>query len=748
MEGNVAGDLYDNDNNRIRFEAYSRLQAAAVAFGESLPIPEIVAVGGQSDGKSSLLEAFLGFRFNVREVEMGTRRPLVVQMVHDPSAREPRCRLQEEDSDVYGPPIVPETAVAEAIKSMTETHLRQTGRTVSSKPIVMRAEYAFCPNLTIIDTPGFILKARKGEADTTPDDILQMVKEQVTPAHRLILFLQQSSVEWCSSVWMHVLQEVDPDFQRTIVVASKFDNRLKEFAERWEVDRYLSAAGYLHPNVKPFFVALPKERTLTSSNEWRRLIQEIDVSVLSHLRNSITGGFDEERFGSRIGFGSLKRYLEEELARRYRDAAPATLSILQERCKAVIQDLADADAQLASVKDIASLRTAAVRYVFGVARHVQQLLQGAVEPDPAQHGFNTDEERRASGCPQWPGVRGEVHPQNEHLRLFGGAAFERCMHEFQQAALVLGIPSVSTEKVANILLAATGQGQAHAEARAAQDIAAAAAKQLIGPLLDAACTRLSSIIRRCYDIAAELQQKNDRTDGSIKAYVAFQASLHTTFSMFINALEVRCREILHHHLDIATSNYALSALASSRAGQEEVKDLFPTEELENLPPHGHEQLVDEIMADRTVEREPLRTSQLTVPETPSPEILYQKKRGRMAKTLREQIARGKQHLIMNEDNGFTRICTQAERLFGGIRENVIKQMAPTTLQASLIQPVTSRVAEELLCQLLALADTEFMSMFAASGTVAMLEARKEALHRRAEGLTTCKNEFAALARCL
>ena len=43
-----------------------------------------------------------------------------------------------------------------------------------------------------------------------------------------------------------------------VVVASKFDNRLKEFAERWEVDRYLSATGYLHPNARPFFVALPK----------------------------------------------------------------------------------------------------------------------------------------------------------------------------------------------------------------------------------------------------------------------------------------------------------------------------------------------------------------------------------------------------------------------------------------------------------------------------------------------------------
>lgn len=43
-----------------------------------------------------------------------------------------------------------------------------------------------------------------------------------------------------------------------VFVASKFDNRLKEFAERWEVDKYLSATGYLPPKVRPFFVALPK----------------------------------------------------------------------------------------------------------------------------------------------------------------------------------------------------------------------------------------------------------------------------------------------------------------------------------------------------------------------------------------------------------------------------------------------------------------------------------------------------------
>jgi hypothetical protein len=89
-----SSDMFDSEASQLRYEAYSRLQAAAVAFGEacSLPVPEIVAIGGQSDGKSSLMEAFLGFRFNVREVEMGTRRPLIVQMLHDPSALEPRCR--------------------------------------------------------------------------------------------------------------------------------------------------------------------------------------------------------------------------------------------------------------------------------------------------------------------------------------------------------------------------------------------------------------------------------------------------------------------------------------------------------------------------------------------------------------------------------------------------------------------------------------------------------------------------------
>jgi hypothetical protein len=80
-----------------------------------------------------------------------------------------------------------------------------------------------------------ILKAKSNENDGSPEAIAAMIKEYISAPHRLVLFLQQSSVEWASSLWLHVIQDVDPTFSRTCMVVSKFDNRLREFKESWEV---------------------------------------------------------------------------------------------------------------------------------------------------------------------------------------------------------------------------------------------------------------------------------------------------------------------------------------------------------------------------------------------------------------------------------------------------------------------------------------------------------------------------------
>lgn len=91
-----------------------------------------------------------------------------------------------------------------------------------------------------------------------------------------------------------------------------------------------------------------------------------------------------------------RSYLEEELARRYRESAPATLSLLQERCEAVASELVAAETALSAAEDVAALRRCAMTHVAAVSSRVAALLDGAGDCDPEQHGQTTDEERASS----------------------------------------------------------------------------------------------------------------------------------------------------------------------------------------------------------------------------------------------------------------------------------------------------------------------------------------------------------------
>ncbi|MCO5548056.1 hypothetical protein L7F22_001512 [Adiantum nelumboides] len=791
------GACFVSSESRSRFEAYSRLQASAVAFGEKLPIPEIVALGGQSDGKSSLLEALLGFRFNIREVEMGTRRPLMLQMVHDASALEPLCRLQDEDSDDYGPVIAPASAVAEAIKLRTEEHLKKERTAVSSKPIVMRIEYAFCPNLTIIDTPGFVLKAKKGEPENTPEDIMSMVRTLAAPQHRLLLFLQQSSVEWCSSLWLDFIRSVDPSLRRTIVVISKFDNRLKEFGERWEVDRYLSAGGYLGETAHPFFVALPKDRTMTSNEDFRRQIGAVDSDVRRYLRDNIKGGFDEEKFGDYIGFSNLKQYLELELQRRYRDAAPATLAVLEERCSQVAKELSKINDKIVATSDIASLRCAAMVHASSIARRVGVLIDGAAEPDPSEWGKTCEEERAESGVGKWPGLLVDVFPANAALKLYGGAAFERVLNELHCAACSIECPPVSREKVANILLAHIGrEGGASA---AAVGIARASARSWLGPLLDTACERLAHVLRNLFELAVERSHTQESCEDfcgtskpAVGGYVAFHASLRRAYDQFVRNLASRCKELVRHHLEALTSPFShihgfeRSFKVINRPLPDMSQSIRPhvdvfSRDSENTAPLSVLQslgaLTTPIRKPDTA-REPLRESQLTVPETPSPEqgpdasVVKRKEYGLVSGRLgtengakkrqgSEAVASYKsghqkepRHVVADEgleraaETAYSHVCSLAAEHFAQIREVLVERSIPSTLNAGFLTPCRDQLAMFLGLKLFAVSDADFMEMFVAPGAMEQLQKEQASLLKRDTTLKACLHEFRNLARAL
>jgi len=79
------------------------------------------------------------------------------------------------------------------------------------------------------------------------------------------------------------------------------------------------------------------------------------------------------------------------------------------------------------------------------------LIEGAADPAPEQWGRTTDEEQSESGIGSWPAVTVAIRPPNYTLKLYGGAAFERVMHEFRCAAYSIECPQVSREKVPHTL---------------------------------------------------------------------------------------------------------------------------------------------------------------------------------------------------------------------------------------------------------------------------------------------------------
>jgi hypothetical protein len=82
------------------------------------------------------------------------------------------------------------------------------------------------------------------------------------------------------------------------------------------------------------------------------------------------------------------------------------------------------------------------------------LLPGGDEPQPPNAELRlcvrAPHRRRSAGllhdmmhrCLQWPLLPGGAEPQppNAELRLYGGAAFERAVAEFQEAARLLAMP--------------------------------------------------------------------------------------------------------------------------------------------------------------------------------------------------------------------------------------------------------------------------------------------------------------------
>ncbi|XP_042905312.1 dynamin-1 isoform X2 [Parasteatoda tepidariorum] len=159
-------DLIDVVNNL-------RSKIAACGHTLNVSLPQIVVVGGQSSGKSSTLESFVGREFLPRGTGTVTRRPTIVQMTPN----------QHEEYVVFShKPEVRFTdfkKVREEIETETRRYPGPTGFT--SDPIIMQIYSPRVLKLTVVDLPGLIRNVPDGDARSNIQEVREMVLKYIEP---------------------------------------------------------------------------------------------------------------------------------------------------------------------------------------------------------------------------------------------------------------------------------------------------------------------------------------------------------------------------------------------------------------------------------------------------------------------------------------------------------------------------------------------------------------------------------------
>ncbi|GAB2273686.1 Phragmoplastin drp1e [Dionaea muscipula] len=204
------------------------LQRACTKLGDfggdtSLPtlwdsLPSVIVVGGQSSGKSSVLESIVGRDFLPRGSGIVTRRPLVLQL-HKTDHREP------EYAEFLHLPKRKFTDFSMVRREIQEETDKLTGKSkqISTVPIQLSIYSPNVVDLTMIDLPGLTKVAVEGQPEGTVQDIENMIRSYVEKPNCIILAITPANQDIATSDAIKIAREVDPTGGRTFGVLTKLD---------------------------------------------------------------------------------------------------------------------------------------------------------------------------------------------------------------------------------------------------------------------------------------------------------------------------------------------------------------------------------------------------------------------------------------------------------------------------------------------------------------------------------------------
>lgn len=368
------GSGVKNDTMRGILDLVNKLQRACAMAGDvrdgggggkgDMPslwdaLPSMVVVGGQSSGKSSVLESIVGRDFLPRGSGIVTRRPLVLQLVYSGGGgADGGGEEYGEFSHMLGRRFTDYNQIRNEIDNETNRSLGG-GKAISPIPINLTITSPNVPNLTLVDMPGLTKVPIAGQPASIVRDIEEMARKFIEPENVIILAVSPANADLATSDAIRLASAVDPYGERTLGVLTKIDI----------MDRGTDATAIL------------EGETFALKNGWVGVVNRSQHDINSNMSMADARRQELDFFRSSPSYSGLRNvgteFLAEKCAAYLQRAVSRQLPVIQDFLDTSISKLnADLEEMGGAVE---GTRGSMLHKILGMCSDFEKKFVGALE---------------------------------------------------------------------------------------------------------------------------------------------------------------------------------------------------------------------------------------------------------------------------------------------------------------------------------------------------------------------------------
>jgi len=198
---------------------------------DAIQLPQIVIVGSQSSGKSSVIESLVGRSILPRGTGIVTRRPLILQLIYTP--KDDRVHRSSEKGTMEADEWVEFLHTKDKIwtdwDEVRDEISKETSRMAGSnkgicpEPISLKFYGTSVLSLTMVDLPGLTKVAVGDQPEDIEKQIGSLILKFVSNPNSIILAVSPANMDMATSESLKMARDIDPDGRRTLAVITKLD---------------------------------------------------------------------------------------------------------------------------------------------------------------------------------------------------------------------------------------------------------------------------------------------------------------------------------------------------------------------------------------------------------------------------------------------------------------------------------------------------------------------------------------------